>query len=184
MPETIEQKFIRLMNELEPTLKKVSTKNRFLGFIDKDDLFQEALINLWRRLKAGQFEDKTPSYIVRSCYFHIQNYIRTHKFQYNTVSLEEPVMVNDVDVFYLKDVIRDKAGDPLEQLDSRLIVESILNNGLAKREKEVFLLLYAGLNLREAAKRLGISHVRVLKIKQNICAKYKGKFFDIEVTKK
>lgn len=166
------REFNKLIDELKPTLKKLSAKNRFLGFIDKDDLYQEALINLWRRFSAGELQDKTTSYILRSCYFHIQNYIRTHKVKNKSLSLEEPVMYEEGAPLYLKDIIRDKGQDSLGQLDSRLIVEDIMNNGLTKREKEVFGLLYEGLNLREAAKKLSISHVRVLKIKQNISLKY------------
>lgn len=178
-----EQTFHRLVNELTPTLRKISRKNRYLGFIDKDDLYQEAVINLWNRFKEGRLENKTSSYILRGCYFHIQNYIRTHKVRNNILSLEEPIAFREEEIFRLKDIIPDENQDTLAQLNSRLIVDDIMNNGLTKREKDVFKLLYTGINLRQIAKKLGISHVRVVKLKQNIRDKYRGKFFDDGVTK-
>lgn len=170
--------FRKMIDELKPTLKRIySRRTRFLGFIDADDLYQEALINLWELYKSGQLEDKTLSYILKSCYFHTQNYIRTHKLSTNVVSLEEPIAGFDNDYLSLEDIIVDKRENFLEQLNSRMIVDEIMNNGLTKREKDVFRFLYEGLTLRDAAKRLGISHVRVLKIKQKIRLKYKEKFF-------
>jgi len=173
-----EQTFNRLVNKLTPTLRKISQKNRYLGFIDKDDLYQEAVINLWDRFKEGQLENKTSSYIVRGCYFHIQNYIRTHKVRNNVLSLEEPILCEEEGRACLKDVIRDEGQDLLTQLNNRFIVNDIMNNGLTKREKDVFKLLYTGINLRQIAEKLGISHVRVVKLKQNIRDKYRGKFFE------
>lgn len=164
--------FKEMVDELKPILKKLSTRNRFLGFIDKDDLYQEALINLWNRFESGQLQNKNKSYILRSCYFHIQNYIRTHKVRGNVFSLDEPIAFNENGSFSLQDMLIDENADFVNQLNRRLIVDEIMNNGLSKREKDVFRLLYAGCNLREAARKLGISHVRVLKIKQNIGLKY------------
>lgn len=177
-----EHGFSRLAKELSPSLRKLSRKNRHLGFIDKDDLYQEALINLWSRLEKGELSDKTASYIVRGCYFHIQNYIRTHKVRNNVLSLEEPIVFEEGRQSCLKDMLKDEKPDLLSQLNSRFIVDDIMNNGLSRREKDVFRLLYKGLNVRQIAKRLGISHVRVVKIKQNINHKYKDKFFDAAVT--
>lgn len=170
--------FRRMIDELKPNLKKMySRRMRFLGFIDADDLYQEALINLWELYNNGQLEGKTLSYILKGCYFHTQNYIRTHKLRTNVVSLEEPIGKFDNDYFCLEDIIVDNRGNFLEQLNNRMIVDEIMNNGLSKREKDVFRFLYEGLTLRDVAKRLGMSHVGVLKIKQKIRLKYKDKFF-------
>lgn len=169
-----EDKFKELIDKFRPALKRLSAKNRFLGFIDKEDLYQEALISLWSRFKEGRLENKTSSYIVRGCYFHIQNYIRTHKVRNNILSLEEPIAFGE-ERFCLKDIIEDENQDVLAQLNCRFIVDDIMNNGLTKREKDVFKLLYTGINLRQTAKKLGISHVRVVKLKQNIRDKYKEK---------
>lgn len=167
-----EQEFRELVNGLKPKLRKVCAKNRFLGFIDKDDLYQEALISLWSRFESGKLAGKTESYIVRGCYFHIQNYIRTHTIKSGILSLEEPAAPQEDGAFCLKDVIVDASKETFRQVNSRLIVDELLHNGLTKREKDVFMLLYEGWNLRETARRLGISHVRVLKIKRNIRHKY------------
>lgn len=171
-----EKEFRRLTDGFKVNLKKICAKNRFLGIIDKDDLYQEALINLWRRFKSGQLQDKTESYILRSCYFHIQNYIRTHKIRNNILSLEESVVSEEEGHFFLKDIIKDEKSHTFSQVNSRLIVLELMNNGLTKREKDVCRLLYEGRNFREVGRRLGISHVRVLKIKQNIRHKYKPRY--------
>lgn len=168
----LQKNFGALIDTLKPNLKKICTKNRFLGFIDKDDLYQEALIKLWDNFQKGLLREKTLSYILRGCYFHIQNYIRTHKVCYNIMSLDEPALSEKEGFFCLKDVLKDDTADFFSRLNSRLIVSDIMNNGLSKREKDVFGLLYQGLTMRETAERLCISHVRVLKIKQQINRKY------------
>ena len=43
--------------------------------IDKDDLYQEMIYNLWERWRNGELEDKTDAYIMGSCYFHLKNYL-------------------------------------------------------------------------------------------------------------
>lgn len=171
------QEFTKLANELKPVLKRISAKRRFLGFIDADDLYQEALINLWKRSENGEFQDKTVSYIVRSCYFHIQNYIRTHKVRTDMLSLEESNVYNAEGSFCLKDIVVDEGGFFFDRLNSRLIVDEIMNNGLKKKEKDVLRFLYQGLSLRETARRLGMSHVGVLKIKKKISLKYAAKYY-------
>jgi len=60
---------------------------------------------------------------------------------------------------------------------SKMLIEKINNNGLTKREKEVFNLGLEGLTTREIGGRLGISHVMVVKLKGKIrdkCEKYRG----------
>ena len=173
-----EQSFDTIVNALMPSIRKICTKNRFLGCIDRDDLIQEALISLWKRFACGQLRDKTISYVLKGCYFHIQNYIRTHKVRCDIKSLDEPIAREGPDIIYLKDIIPDTVESPLQRLNCKLIVDDLMHNGLRSREKEVVSLLYNGLTLREAAEALGISHVRVFKIKQAICSRYKDKFFD------
>jgi len=171
------QEFTELAHKFKPALKRISAKRRFLGFIDADDLCQEALINLWKRSKNGEFQDKTVSYIIRSCYFHIQNYIRTHKVRADMLSLEEPVAYNAEGSFCLKDIVVDESGFFFDKLNSRLIVNEMMNNGLKKKEKDVLCFLYQGLSLRETARRMGMSHVGVLKIKKKISLKYAAKYY-------
>ena len=93
-------------------------------------------------------------------------------------SLDEPIAREGPDIIYLKDIIPDTVESPLQRLNCKLIVDDLMHNGLRSREKEVVSLLYKGLTLREAAEALGISHVRVFKIKQAICSRDKDKFFD------
>ncbi len=172
------QKFEELMRELRPVLQKISRKNRFLGFIDAEDLYQEALINLWDCLETGELSSKNKSYILKGCYFHIQNYLRTHKVKAGVASLDEEVSCGEEVSYCLRDLIADHRAIGTEESHSRLIVEKIRNNGLTIQERKVFNLLYEGFNLREVAAKLSISHVRVLKIKQGIRDRYRKKFLD------
>ena len=98
------------------------------------------------------------SYIIRSRYFHIQNYIRTHKVRADMLSLEEPVAYNAEDSLCLKDIVVDESGFFFDKLNSRLIVNEMMNNGLKKEGKRCFAFFISGLSLRETARRLGMSH--------------------------
>ena len=55
--------------------------------------------------------------------------------------------------------------------DRRMILEYIRGNGFTEREKEVFFLLFDGCTVREAAEKLGLSHVMVVKIRKNFIDK-------------
>ncbi len=160
--------------KFEPKLKILARRYYyFSGAFDSSDLYQEALINLWQRHQNGQLQDKTDAYILRSCYFHIKNFMRTKQDNTNLHSLDQ-IVSEDSDSSF-KDLLEKKAVNPKESLYNKITVQDMLNNGLTRREKEVMRLMLAGSNIREAARELGISHVRVIKIKDNIRRKYQNK---------
>ena len=63
----------------------------------------------------------------------------------------------------------------LDYLNDKLLAETIRNNGLTKREKELLSLCAQDLTTRQIGQRLGISHVSVLKAMRRVrgkCKKY------------
>ncbi|MCM8797921.1 MAG: sigma-70 family RNA polymerase sigma factor [Candidatus Omnitrophica bacterium] len=159
--------FEDLLKRISPNLKKIAYKlNGHSSHFDDEDLYQEALLHLWQDFQKGKLDDKTDSYILQGCYFHLKNYLRKAKEKVNLVSIDSLVDNDDTDleeILYLK--------DPkfcFNYLGSKMLVEEIKDNGLTKREKEVLSLCLEGLTTREIGKRLGVSHARIVKIKANI----------------
>lgn len=168
--------FEELIKRLSPKLKGIAYRlNGHFSFFNDQDLYQEALMRLWLDFSAGKLDDKTDSYILQGCYFHLKNYIRKNYTRVNLISLEN--MANqEGQSFDLDDILSLK--DPhsgLELIHCEMLIEKINNNGLTRREKEVFGLALEGLTTREIGCRLGVSHVRIVKLKQKIkekCKKY------------
>jgi DNA-directed RNA polymerase specialized sigma subunit len=130
--------FKELVRKISPKLKAITHRlNGRFTFFNDEDLYQEALIYLWVDFNQRKLDDKTDSYILQGCYFHLKNYIR---------------------------IIQDKKA--LVSLDA--LVETIRNNGLTEREKDIFNLALSGLTTREIGNKLGISHVRVIKLQKKI----------------
>ena len=67
----------------------------------------------------------------------------------------------------------------LDYLNDKLLAQTISDNGLTPREKELLPLFAEGLTTREIGKRLGISHVRVVKLTSRIRVKCR-KYLDIK----
>ena len=132
-------------------------------------------MHLWRDYKDGKLVDKTDSYILQGCYFHLKNYIRKNYDKAKLVSLEN--MANEEGATFDLDKILslENPESSFELVNCKMLIEKINNNGLTRREKEVFCLALEGLTTREIGGRLGISHVRVVKLKGKIrdkCRKY------------
>ena len=73
----MDKKFEEMLRKLSPTLRRITHKlNGHFTFFDEDDLFQEALEHLWMAFQDGSLGDKTDSYVLQGCYFHLKNYIR------------------------------------------------------------------------------------------------------------
>ncbi len=164
--------FEKLTKRLMPKLRGIAYKlNHRFTFFNDDDLFQEALIHLWRESMAGKLADKTDSYVLQGCYFYLQNYIRTVKDKFTSFSLDISVDQEKdgfSDCLFLKD---EKSDSYFERLNQELLIEVIRNNGLTSREKELLPLFAEGLTVREIGKRVGVSHVRVLKMRDEIRGK-------------
>jgi RNA polymerase sigma factor (sigma-70 family) len=173
--------FELFLKDLTPTLKAIAFKlNRGFSSMDEQDLFQEAVVFLWQGFNEGAFRDKTRSYILQGCYFHLQNHIRSSKDRFSRLCLDD----NDGESGRLleeKISLSDSSHeDFLEQLDTRLLADVICNNGLTDREKELLPLFAQGLTTRQIGARVGLSHVRVVKMKKAIGDKCR-KYLDLKV---
>lgn len=169
--------FEALVEKLTPKLKGITHKlNGRFTFFNDEDLFQEALIHLLQDFRAGELEDKTDSYILQGCFFHLKNYIRSQKIRTHLLSLE--AAAGDEEAMSLKDTLwlQDKNSMHYrDYLNDKLLAETIHNNGFTKREKEILLYCRDGLTTRDIGKRIGISHVMVVKLMSRIrgkCRKY------------
>ena len=175
-PEWMKDTYFFMMNfetlviTVTPKLKKIAARlHNACAFFGSDDLYQEALVHLCGEFKKGTLADKTESYIVQGCYFHLKNYMRTQYKYANVASLEGGRAENDdgapdvaiVDTLSVQGCLRD-------ELHCKLLIEQINNNGLSMREKEVFRFSLEGLTTREIGRRMGVSHVRVVKLRKTM----------------
>lgn len=158
--------FEELLQRITPKLKGITHRlNGHFTFFNDDDLYQEAIIHLWIDYKLGKLNDKTDSYILQGCFFHLKNYIRTSADRAKMTSIEAPI---DGDSTPLEDRILFEDHSIENNVDESMIGESIKNISLTPRERSIIDLLLQGLTLREVGLRLGISHVMVLKIRKRI----------------
>lgn len=159
-------RFEELQDKLSPVIKRIAYKlnGRYRTF-SHDDLFQEALMHLWVDFMAGKLSDKTDSYILQGCYFHLKNYIRKVN--------EKPDLSLDEMVSYEPEGVEFE--DIRKSLSNRLLTETIENNGFDPREKKILMFLKDGLTTRGIGRKIGVSHVMVVKLIGKIrekCRKY------------
>lgn len=160
--------FNELSARLTPKLKAISYRlNHQFTFFNEEDLYQEALIHLWQNSRSGSLNDKTDSYILQGCYFHLKNYIRKNRVKAKLVSIEENIGQgeNSFEDLFLKD---EKSPDLRERLNDLLLAETIFNNGFTLKEKKVLRYYAEGLTTRQIGERLGVTHVSVVKMTNRI----------------
>lgn len=168
--------YLKLLKKLLPKIKGIAFKlNRYYRDFAYDDLCQEAIAHLWVNFKEGRLAEKTESYMLQGCYFHLRNYIR--KFSEKNILLSLDALVNeDKDSTLEGLLVLNEERDVRDLLNDKFLVEVIENNGFTIREKQVLRFYKDGLNTREIGGRLNLSHVRIVKIMQNIrikCRKYR-----------
>lgn len=170
--------FEELHKKLSPTIKRIAYKlNGHYRSFSHDDLYQEASIHLWSNFLKGTLSDKTDSYILQGCYFHLKNYIRKVNERPNVVSIDAVLSTNDEAT--VEDVLGKywSSCDCREDLHNKLLVQSLGGNGFNSREKRLLVYFSKGLTTRDIGKRMGISHVSVVKLMQKVRVKAK-KYLD------
>ncbi len=158
--------FEELVRKFSPTIKRIAYKlnGRYRSF-GHEDLFQEALLHLWKSFGAGKIDDKTDSYILQGCYFHLKNYIRKVNEKTNVVSIEDIFESGGYSFLEEELIFGNSGGDSIrDELDNRLSADDIADEVSREKEKKIILYLKDGLTTREIGKKLGISHVMVVKI--------------------
>lgn len=167
----MKEKFDEMITRLSPTLRRITYKlNGHFTYFDDDDLFQEALEHLWLASQDGSLNDKTDSYVLQGCYFHLKNYIRKAMDRAKLMSLNTIMDEDDTELENFL-VFDDPHFD--EAIEKSFIEESPIINSLSVREKEVLNLSLKGMTVREIGRSMGISHVMVVKIKKSIKNKCK-----------
>lgn len=162
--------FERLIARISPTLKRITHRlNGHHSFFDDEDLYQEALIHLWLHYRDGSLSDKTDSYILQGCYFHLRNYLRKVQDKVPFLSMNTGV---GEDGTKLEDVLAIDGMVTFDYLESKIDVEAREEKYLTEREKKILSLIMEGMSMREVGAKLGISHVMVLKIRNKIKEKY------------
>ncbi|MDD4940922.1 MAG: sigma-70 family RNA polymerase sigma factor [Candidatus Omnitrophica bacterium] len=162
--------FEQLIGRLNPALKGIAYKVHWQGYyFNNEDLYQEALLHLWKEYNAGTISDKTDSYILQGCYFHLKNYIRKTMDKVKLTSINLPI---DEDGSTIEDTLAcpDKSAE--EAVDNTLLAEALKMKGLSEREERVLSLSLSGMTVREIGKEMGISHVMVIKIRSGIRNKW------------
>jgi len=159
-----------LVKKLSPTLRRIAGKlDDHFSFVDDQDLFQEALIHLWSHFRMGELDDKTDSYILQGCYFHLKNYIRKTRDSAVLLSLNG---IPDEDGAPFEETLVAKNVDSYDEVEGSLQIEAMAKTGITQREKDVLSFSLEGLTTREIGKKLGISHVSVVKIRNKIKERY------------
>lgn len=163
--------FEHIIRRISPTLKRITHRlNGHHSFFDDEDLYQEALIHLWLHYKEGSLSDKTDSYILQGCYFHLRNYLRKVQDKVPILSINTTGIGDDGTK--LEDILAIDGMETFNCLESKIDVEAREEKYLTEREKKTLSLIMEGMSMREVGARLGISHVMVLKIRNKIKEKY------------
>jgi len=159
-----------LVKRIAPTLQRITQKlNGHFTFMDHEDLFQEALLHLWTDFQGGALDDKTDSYVLQGCYYYLKNYIRKVQDRAPLVSLDSIV---DEEAVRLEEILEAEDVAAFDYVDGKMQVEALLASGLTQRERDVLALSMEGMTTREVGKKLGISHVAVVKVRNKLKAKY------------
>lgn len=165
------KQFMELREQVSPALKRLFVNyNGMNNYEDVEDYMQDILCLLWQMSNDDSGDDKSAGYYLKSAWFYMQNHRRTDS-EPEFSSLDKPVYISNDETVEFKELLPEPELSR-EALDARYIVDSMLNNGLSSREKEVLRYLRNGYTVREIGDMLGVSHVMVVKIKASIRRKW------------
>lgn len=165
--------FDTLLKRISPRLKILSRRllriQNSRGSFDAEDIYQEMCIHLWQRFQNGTPPEFNDAYIVKSCEFHIRNYLRKEIDKFKSRSLDEPINETGLS---LKDVLINASSNPYICFNN-ILINDIRNKMTNRKEENVFNLLLQGHTVRGIGEYLGISHVMVVKYKNRIVKRWK-----------
>jgi RNA polymerase sigma factor (sigma-70 family) len=124
-----------------------------------DDLFQEALIHLWR-IEARR-PGFTRSWYLQSCKFHLLHYLAAGR-SIDSMKRREGRVENETELETDFFELEDSGDSVLSDVSAREII-SMLSRELQPHERAVLDCLADGLGPREIGRRLNISHTMVIK---------------------
>ena len=173
--------FEKLIARLTPTVRRISHRlNGHFAFFNDDDLCQEALMYLWSAFQSGKLTDKTDSYMLQGCYFHLKNYIRSSADRAHFKSLDSTI---DGENTALQDTLAAPDDGGLDAFEEKCLRGSTGPETLSAREETILRLSMEGQTTREIGRRFGISHVAVVKIKKRLREKYRNLKNEIDMRK-
>ncbi len=124
---------------------------------------------MWLHYEDGSLSDKTDSYILQGCYFHLRNYLRKVQDKVHILSINTGI---GDDGTKLEDILTIDGITTFDYLESKIDIEAREEKYLTEREKKNLSFIMEGMSMREIGAKLGISHVMVLKIRNKIKEKY------------
>jgi len=164
--------FEGIIKKFSPGLRRITYRlNGHFTFFDHDDLYQEALEHLWLAYESGKISDKTDSYVLQGCYYHLKNYIRKTMDSVKLSSLDAMMEDGNIDI---NKYIADPNDHLLNDADESIIADDASKIHMSARERKILELSLAGFTLREIGLELGISHVMVVKLKKKMQSRFSG----------
>jgi RNA polymerase sigma factor (sigma-70 family) len=132
----------------------------------REDLMQEALIHLWQTQE--QNPGQTKNWYLRNCRFHLLHYLALGRSVDSPKRRSSQVQPSQGEADHDDCLNRLEGSDSVVQDVSARDMLSSLSKLLSDREMRVLQWLSEGLATREIAKRLGISHPMVVKLRRKI----------------
>jgi RNA polymerase sigma factor (sigma-70 family) len=132
----------------------------------RDDLMQEALIHLWQIQE--QHPGQKNNWYLRNCRFHLLHYLALGRSVDSPKRRGSQVHPSQEDEEQDDWLDRFQGSDSVLQDVSARDILSALSKVLSRREMSVLQWLAEGQGTREIAKRLGISHPMVIKLRRKI----------------
>ena len=164
--------FEELIERISPKLKGITYKiHRSSYSLSEEDLYQEAVLQLWMEYNNGKLADKTDSYVLQSCYFYLNNYIRKVHDKTSSMSMNMSISEESVGSEDVLSLENEASADKERDIDS--LMEKVFKEELDRKEKEVVFFYLQGWTTRKIAERLGISHVSIVKLEGKIREKCK-----------
>ncbi len=166
----METGFPERVKKISAGIKGIAYKlNGKYAYVDHDDLYQEAVLHLWKEYKLNTFLGKNDSYLLQGCYYYLRNYVRNMELKSRNISIYDKKYSNsgrDKEYFVAKE----------EKPPEDEVFMQELSGLLEEKEKKVFLLLSEGYTIREIAGKTGVSHPMIIKTRKKIAERTKKYF--------